>query len=147
MIFATKNDAVFLWRHEFIPKLLDANSIPSHIWEPNQISHCTIPKTSDEKLLMLKLLVKSIKWLERYEKWVLATCGQTYRDKSLDGQYLSPPVRLDKKWSELSEKFPKILQTFEPPEQDYGAGALEPLQTNLTPVSYTHLTLPTIYSV
>ena len=132
MIFATKNDAVFLWRHEFIPKLLDANSIPSHIWEPNQISHCTIPKTSDEKLLMLKLLVKSIKWLERYEKWVLTTCGQTYRDKSLDGQYLSPPVRLDKKWSELSEKFPKILQTFEPPEQDYAAGALEPLETNLT---------------
>ena len=32
----------------------------------------------------------------------------------------------------LSEKFPKILQTFEPPEQDYGVGALEPLQTNLT---------------
>ena len=26
---------------------------------------------------------------------------------------------------------PKILQTFEPPEQDYNAGALEPLQSNL----------------
>ena len=132
MIFATKNDAVFLWRHEFMPKLLNVDLLPSHVWEPNQILQCRIPKTSDEKRLMLKLLLKSMKWLERYEKWVLTTCGQTYRDKSLKRQYLSPPIRLDKKWFELSEKFPKILQTFEPPEQDYNAGALEPLQTNLT---------------
>jgi len=132
MIFSTKNDAIFLWRHEFIPKLLNANSLPSHIWEPEQIPKRIIPKTSDEKLLMLKLLVRSIKWLKKYEEWVLTTSGQAYRDKSLRGQHLSPPVRLDKKWSELSEKFPKILQTFEPPEQDYNAGALEPLKTSLT---------------
>ena len=97
MLFATKNDAVFLWRHEFIPKLLDTDSLPSHIWEPEQIPQCTIPKTSDEKRLMLKLVLKSMKWLQRYEEWVLKTAGQTYRDKSLKGQHLSSPVRLDKK--------------------------------------------------
>ena len=131
MIFATKNDAVFLWRHEFIPKLLSISSLPPHVWDPDQISQGTVPKTADEKRLMLKLVLKSMKWLERYEKWVLETCGQKYRDKTLEKQYLPPPIRLDKKWSELSAKFPKILQTFEPPEQDYGAGALEPLETNL----------------
>ena len=131
MIFATKNDAVFLWRHEFIPKLLSISSLPPHVWDPDQISQGTVPKTADEKRLMLKLVLKSMKWLERYEKWVLETCGQKYRDKTLEKQYLAPPIRLDKKWSELSAKFPKILQTFEPPEQDYGAGALEPLETNL----------------
>ncbi len=114
MIFATKNDAVFLWRHEFIPKLVSVSSLPSHIWEPEQIP-----------------LLKSMKWLQRYEEWVLTTAGQPYRDSSLKGQHLSSPIRLDEKWSILSEKFPKILQTFEPPEQDYNAGALEPLQTNL----------------
>jgi len=131
MIFATKNDAVFLWRHEFIPKLLSVSSLPSHIWEPEQIPQCTIPNTSNEKRLMLKLVLKSMKWLQRYEEWVLKTAGQPYRDSSLKGQHLSSPIRLDEKWSKLSEKFPKILQTFEPPEQDYNAGALEPLQTNL----------------
>ena len=131
MIFATKNDAVFLWRHEFIPKLISVSSLPSHIWEPEQIPQCTVPNTSDEKRLMLKLVLKSMKWLQRYEEWVLKTAGQPYRDSSLKGQHLPSPVRLDEKWSKLSEKFPKILQTFESPEQDYNAGALEPLQTNL----------------
>ena len=50
MIFATKNDAVFLWRHEFIPKLLNVDLLPSHVWEPNQILQCRIPKTSDENV-------------------------------------------------------------------------------------------------
>ena len=131
MIFATKNDAVFLWRHEFIPKLLSISSLPPHVWDPDQISQGTVPKTADEKRLMLKLVLKSMKWLERYEKWVLETCGQKYRDKTLEKQYLPPPIRLDKKWFELSAKFLKILQAFEPPEQDYNAGALEPLETNL----------------
>ena len=40
------------------------------------IPQCTVPNTSDEKRLMLKLVLKSMKWLQRYEEWVLKTAGQ-----------------------------------------------------------------------
>ena len=133
MVFATKNDALFLWRHEFKPKLINVNLIPSHLWEPKQLQQqSTIPKTSDQKLLMLQLLVKSMKWLEKYEKWVLAICGKTYRDKLLQEQYPrhTSAIQLDEKWSELSEKFTKILKTFDP-EQNYDEVESKPIQPNL----------------
>ena len=112
MVFATKNDGLFLWRHEFKPKLLNVNSLLPNLWEANQLSQCTIPKTTEDILLMLQLLVKSMKWLENYEKWILATCGQTYRNESLQDKDSSnaPHIRLDEKWHDLSEKFSKILQ-------------------------------------
>ena len=132
MVFVSKNNALFLWRHEFKPKLIDVNLLPTHLWEPSQLKQkSTIPETSDERLLMLQLLVKSMKWLEKYEKWVLTTCGETYRNKSLQGQYSrhTSDIQLDKKWSELSEKFTKILKTFEP-EQNYDEVESEPIQPN-----------------
>ena len=122
MIFAIGNNGLFLWRHDFVPKLLNVDSLPSHIWEPEQISKCKIPKTLDEIQLMLQLLVKSMKWLESYEKWINSTCGESYRGKSLQSQNSSSAssVFLDQKWSELNEKFEKILKNSEP-EQNSGA--------------------------
>lgn len=81
MIFATNNDGLFLWRHAFEPKLLKINSLSPHVWDPDQLPKCTIPKTTEEILLMLKLLVKSINWLKRYENWILSMCGQSYRNE------------------------------------------------------------------
>ena len=122
MMFATKNDGLFLWRHEFEPKFVKVNSLLPKIWDPDQLPQRTIPKTQEEILLMLQLLGKSMMWLESYESWVLATCGQSYRNESLQGEYSSDSNknnRLDKKWHELSEKFAKILETSEPePDQD-----------------------------
>lgn len=119
MMCSTKNDGLFLGRHAFEPKLLKVNSLLSNIWEPNQISYGISPKTKKETLLMLQLLVKSIKWLENYENWVLIRCGESYRNESLQGMNSNgvPPIRLDKKWHELSERFTKInskiLQIFD----------------------------------
>ena len=112
MMCATKNEGLFLGRHAFGPKLLKINSLLPNIWEPDQISHGMLPKTTEETLLMLRLLVRSIKWLEHYEKWVLSICGESYRTESLQGMHSRgvPHIRLDKKWSELSEKFAKILR-------------------------------------
>ena len=109
---ATKNEGLFLGRHAFGPKLLKADSLLSNIWEPDQISHGILPKTTEETLRMLQLLVKSINWLERYENWVLSICGEPYRNESLQGMHPSGVrhIRLDKKWSELSEKFTKIIR-------------------------------------
>ena len=116
MIFATKNDGLFLGRHEFEPKFLKVNSLLPNIWDPDQFPPRTIPKTQEETLLMLQLLVKSIKWLENYESWVLAKCGQLYRNESLYGKnsHGEHHICLDKKWHELSEKFAKILKTSKP---------------------------------
>ncbi len=115
MIFATGNKGLFLWRHEFVPKLIDINSLPSNIWAPDQLPKRTIPKTPDEKHLMLQLLVKSIKWLERYENWIITMCGETYRNQSLQSPNSSKmtSIRLDQKWSEINEKFEKILKKIE----------------------------------
>jgi len=112
MICATKNDGLFLWRHAFEPKLLKINSLLPHIWDPDQLPECTIPKNAEEILLMLKLLVKSIKWLKRYEIWILSTYGQSYRNERLHSMYSfdKPNIRLDKSWSDLSSKFEKILK-------------------------------------
>ena len=112
MVFATKNDGLFLWRHEFEPKLLNVNLLLPNLWEANQLPQRTIPKTTEETLLMLQLLVKSMKWLENYEEWILTTCGQTYRSESLQGKFPSDTrhLRLDEKWHDLSEKFSKILK-------------------------------------
>ncbi|MGD1835381.1 MAG: hypothetical protein ACPKQO_06640 [Nitrososphaeraceae archaeon] len=120
MMFATKNEGLFLWRHEFEPKFLKVNSLLPNLWDPDQLPQCTMPKTQEETLLMLQLLVKSIKWLENYESWVLAKCGQSYRNESLYGKnsYDAHHIRLDEKWHELSEKFAKILKTSEP-ESDH----------------------------
>ena len=92
----------------------------------------TSTKTTDEKFLMLELLVKSMKWLEKYEKWVLKICGDKYRNESLQGQYSSKAsaVKLDEKWSELSTRFTKILKTFEP-EQNFEQVKSNPIQPNL----------------
>lgn len=110
MVCATKNDGIFLGRHAFGPKLIKVDSLLSNIWEPDQISQYVLPKTTKETILMLQLLIKSIKWLENYESWVLATCGQSYRNESLYGTSSKKvyDICLDKKWSELSEKFTKI---------------------------------------
>lgn len=112
MMCATKNERIFLGRHVFGPKLLKVDSLLPNIWEPEQISHGTMPKTPKETLLMLQLLVKSIKWLEHYERWVLAKCGESYRHESLQSMHSHgvPHIRLDEKWAELSEKFTKILR-------------------------------------
>ncbi len=109
MMCATKNDGLFLGRHAFEPKLLKVNSLSPNIWEPDQISHGMLPKTTEETLLMLRLL-KSIKFLENYENRVLEMCGESYRTESLQGMHSHGVhhIRLDKKWSELSEKFEKI---------------------------------------
>ena len=112
MMCATKNYGLFLGRHAFGPKLLKVNSLLPNIWVPDQISHGTIPKTTEETLLMLQLLIKSIKFIEKYENWVLALCGESYRNESLQDMHSQGVrhIRLDKKWSELSEKFEKILR-------------------------------------
>lgn len=133
MAFATKNSGLFLWRHEFKPKLINVNLLSAHLWEPTELQQqSSIPQTSEEKLLMLQLLVKSMKWLEKYEKWVLTTYGKTYRIKSLPEQYSrhTSAIQLDEKWSELSEKFTKILKTFEP-EQNYDVVKSKLIQSNL----------------
>jgi hypothetical protein len=78
MIFATKNTGLFLWRHEFEPKLLCMDALLSNLWDPDQLPSCTAPKTTQEFSLMLQLLIQSIKWFEQYESWVLDTCGQCY---------------------------------------------------------------------
>ena len=132
MIFATGNNGVFLWRHEFVPKLLDVSLLPSNVWTPEQITPLTIPKTPDQTLLMLQLLVKSMKWLESYEKWIISTCGQPYRDKTLQSQNSSnaSSVCLDEKWAELNEKFEKILKNSES-EQEYDEIESEPIQPDL----------------
>ena len=72
-----------------------------------------------------------MKWLESYENWVLATCGQSYRNESLQDGYSSDAHhnRLDEKWHELSEKFAKILKTSEP-EPDYDTIESESSQSN-----------------
>jgi len=131
MIFATGNNGLFLWRHEFVPKLLSVDSLPSHIWEPQQISECRTPKTSDEILLMLQLLVKSMKWLENYEKWISSTCGESYREKSLQSpnSSVASSVCLDQKWIELNEKFEKILKNSQS-KQNYDVIESEPVQPN-----------------
>lgn len=110
MICATNNDGIFLERKAFGPKLLKMNSLLSNQWEPSQFSQCTLPKTKEENLLMLKLVIKSIKWMENYENWVLATCGHSYRNESLQGMSSRTVanISLDKKWSELYGKFVKI---------------------------------------
>ena len=99
MICATKNDGLFLNRQTFEPKLLKINSLLSNLWEPAQIQQFTIPKTKKETLVMLQLLIKSMKWLENYEIWVLARCGPSYRNKSLEDTISrnAPPICLDKK--------------------------------------------------
>ena len=87
MVFAAKNDdGLFLWRHEFEPKFLKVNSLLPNLWDPDQLPRRTIPKTPEETLLMLQLLIESMRWLESYEEWVLATCGQSYRNKSFTGR-------------------------------------------------------------
>ena len=113
MLFATKNDGLFLWRHEFEPKFLKIDSLLPNLWDPDHLPHRTTPKTPEETLLMLQLLIESMKWLESYENWIVATCGQSYRNESLQGQYASdlPHNHLDKKWHEMYEKFAKILET------------------------------------
>ena len=113
-------------------KIINVNSIPSHLWEPSQLQQkSTIPKTTDEIFLMLELLVKSMKWLEKYEKWMLKICGDKYRNESLQGQYSSKAsaVKLDEKWSELSTRFTE-LKTFEP-EQNFEQVKSNPIQPNL----------------
>jgi len=125
MVFATGNDGLFLWRHEFEPKLLDASLLPSNIWAPEQLPECAVPETPDETLLTLRLLVKSVRWLEGYEKWIVSTCGQSYRGMSLRAPNSSgaSSVCLDQKWSELGGKFEKILENSEPAQ---GRGVIEP---------------------
>ena len=112
MVCATNNDGLFLGRQAFEPKLLKVSSLLPNIWEPAQVSQYTLPRTPKDTLLMLQLLVKSIKWLESYENWVLNKCGQSYRDESLYGKNANNVhhVCLDEKWHELSEKFTKILR-------------------------------------
>ena len=112
IMYTTKNYGLFLGRHAFGPKLIKVNSLLHNIWEPDQISHGTLPKTTEETLLMLQLLIKSIKFLENYENWVLGICGESYRNESLQDMHsqVAPTIHLDKKWSELSKKFEKILR-------------------------------------
>ena len=104
MMCATKS---WIGTHRIWTKLLKVNSLLPNIWEPAQISHGIKPKTPKERLLMLQLLIKSIKWLENYENWILTTCGESYRNESLQDMNSKgvSHIRLDKKWSELSEIF------------------------------------------
>lgn len=138
MVFVTGNNGLFLWRHEFEPKLFDVNLLPSHVWAPDQLPQRTIPQTSDEKHLMLQLLVKSIKWLELYENWIITTCGESYRTESLQTQKSSKKssVCLEGKWSELHKKFRKILKNHEL-KQNSSIHKPEPIHTDLDRLSVT----------
>lgn len=138
MIFATGNNGLFLWRHAFEPKLLDASLLPSNVWMPDQLPQLTVPHTFDEKHLMLQLLVKATKWLERYENWILTTCGESYRSKSLQTQnsYKISFVCLEERWSELHTKFEKILKKHEL-KQNSNMPKSEPLQPDLDRLSTT----------
>ena len=99
MICATKNDGLFLNRQTFEPKLLKINSLLSNLLESAQIQQYTIPKIKKETLAMLQLLIKSMKWLENHESWVLARCGPSYHNKSLKDiiSRNALPICLDKK--------------------------------------------------
>ena len=111
MMFSAKNDGLFLWRHEFEPKFVRVSSLLPNTWSCDQLPRRTMPKTAEEALRMLQVLVESMRWLESYENWVHATCGQSYRSKSLQGEYASDPVqRMDEAWRKLSEEFAKILK-------------------------------------
>ena len=125
MVFATKNDGLFLWRHEFEPKLLNAGSLRPNLWDPDQLPQLAVPKTSREMSLMLQLLIGSTKWLEGYESWVLATCGQAYRNESLRGKHSSDSThsRLDERWANLSKKFARCAQ---PASEEPGRGRAGP---------------------
>ena len=112
MLFATKNDGLFLWRHEFEPKFIKANLLLSNTWSPDQLPQRTIPKTPEEIRHILHMLVESIKWLEDYENWIYSTCGESYRDDILREKRTPkiPYNRLNEGWHDLFEKFSDILK-------------------------------------
>lgn len=118
MLFAAGDRGLFLWRHEFEPKLVGAGALLPNIWDPDQLPRRTMPGTPEETRLMLRLLVRSTRWLEGYENWILATCGQAYRDESIRDRYSPGSRRLDERWRALSEEFEGILRPGREPDRD-----------------------------
>ena len=112
MMFSTKNDGLFLWRHEFEPKFIKVNALIPNVWSPDQLPQRTIPKTPEQMHHILHMLVESMKWLENYEKWIDSVCGESYRDSIMEEKHTPniPYKRLDEGWHDLFEKFSDILR-------------------------------------
>jgi len=63
-------EALFLKRSDFIPRLLPKRMISSTIWKPEQLPRVRKPRTLNEIELAITLLSQSLHWISDYETWV-----------------------------------------------------------------------------
>ncbi len=74
---------LYLRRYGFLPKLLRTSKLSLPIWTSEQLPPRQTPRQPGEILRLLELLQQTLRFIARYEEWVVQQCGLAYRQQCL----------------------------------------------------------------
>jgi hypothetical protein len=102
---------MYLKRYGFPPRLLDEARLQLPIWKPDQLPKLRNARTPEEWQRTLKLLVAAMKWIGKYEQWVIESRGLIYRRRCLmewkDDGYQAGHLTAD--WQALAAQCETLL--------------------------------------
>ena len=101
---------IFIKRFDFRPRLFENGKLAAPVFKSEHLSSNFRPRTDAEIARARHLTVDFIRWIVRYEEWIEAECGKSWRRKNLREWDKSafPARKIKHNWRELENKIGQI---------------------------------------
>jgi hypothetical protein len=97
---------LYLPRAGFEPRLLDGSTPPAQVWEWQQLASARSPQDIGEWLRAHRLLAFAMRWIAGYERWVIATHGESYRQACVSAWRKNglSAAQMAETWTQLAQR-------------------------------------------
>ncbi len=97
---------LYLPRVAFEPRLFDDSTPPAQVWTWQQLEAARLPRDVGEWQCVHRLLVFAMRWIAGYERWVLATQGESYRQACIRAWRKNgdPVTPMAETWMQLAQR-------------------------------------------
>lgn len=101
---------IFIKRFDFRPRFFADGKLNAPVFKCEQLPPNRLPRKDFEIKATQHLTVDFIRWIVRYEEWIEATCGKSWRRKNLRewDKSVFPARRIKQNWRELQNKIGEL---------------------------------------
>jgi len=108
--YVTCSTAIYVNRYTFIPRWIPCAASLDEVWSAEQLNRLSPPAPIRKRKRARRNLKSLLRFISRYEAWVVESQGIAYRRACLQQWHLSAilPERLAREWQELSWHVPDL---------------------------------------
>ncbi len=101
---------IFIKRFDFRPRLFENGKLAAPVFKSEYLPFSRLPRKDCEVKTARHLTVDFIRWIVRYEEWIEAECGKSWRRKNLRDWDKSafPARKIKQNWRELQNKIGEL---------------------------------------